>query len=115
MNQVSINPKIGLSFDSALKSFLRQDPDVVVIGEIRDLETADTAIRAAQTGHLVLSTLHTNSATETLARLHYMGIAHFNIATAISLVVAQRLARRLCVHCKKLVEVPSHSLLQMGF
>lgn len=115
VNQVSINPKIGLSFDSALKSFLRQDPDVVVIGEIRDLETADTAIRAAQTGHLVLSTLHTNSATETLARLHYMGIAHFNIATAISLVVAQRLARWLCVHCKKLVEVPSHSLLQMGF
>lgn len=114
VNQVSINPKIGLSFDSALKSFLRQDPDVVVIGEIRDLETADTAIRAAQTGHLVLSTLHTNSATETLARLHHMGIAHFNIATAISLVVAQRLARRLCVHCKKLVEVPSHSLLQMG-
>ncbi len=115
VNQVSINPKIGLSFDSALKSFLRQDPDVVVIGEIRDLETADTAIRAAQTGHLVLSTLHTNSATETLARLYHMGIAHFNIATAISLVVAQRLARRLCIHCKKLVEVPSHSLLQMGF
>lgn len=115
VNQVSINPKIGLSFDAALKSFLRQDPDVVVIGEIRDLETANTAIRAAQTGHLVLSTLHTNSATETLARLHHMGITHFNIATAISLVVAQRLARRLCVHCKKHVDVPSHSLLQMGF
>ncbi|SJM70415.1 Type II secretion system protein E [Psychrobacter piechaudii] len=115
VNQVSINPKIGLSFNTALKSFLRQDPDVIVIGEIRDLETADSAIRAAQTGHLVLSTLHTNSATETLARLHHMGVADFNIATAISLVVAQRLARRLCVHCKKRVDVPSHSLLQMGF
>lgn len=115
VNQVSINPKIGLSFDTVLKSFLRQDPDVVVIGEIRDLETANSAIRAAQTGHLVLSTLHTNSATETLARLHHMGIADFNIATAISLVVAQRLARRLCVHCKKHVAVPSPSLLQMGF
>ena len=115
VNQVSINPKIGLSFHTALKSFLRQDPDVIVIGEIRDLETADSAIRAAQTGHLVLSTLHTNSATETLARLHHMGVADFNIATAISLVVAQRLARRLCVHCKKRVDVPTHSLLQMGF
>lgn len=115
VNQVSINPKIGLSFDTVLKSFLRQDPDVVVIGEIRDLETANSAIRAAQTGHLVLSTLHTNSATETLARLHHMGIADFNIATAISLVVAQRLARRLCIHCKKHVAVPSPSLLQMGF
>ena len=115
INQVSINPKIGLSFDTVLKSFLRQDPDVVVIGEIRDLETANSAIRAAQTGHLVLSTLHTNSATETLARLHHMGIADFNIATAISLVVAQRLARRLCIHCKKHVAVPSPSLLQMGF
>ena len=115
VNQVSINPKIGLSFNTALKSFLRQDPDVIVIGEIRDLETANSAIRAAQTGHLVLSTLHTNSATETLARLHHMGVADFNIATAISLVVAQRLARRLCVHCKKRVDVPTHSLLQMGF
>lgn len=115
VNQVSINPKIGLSFNTALKSFLRQDPDVIVIGEIRDLETADSAIRAAQTGHLVLSTLHTNSATETLARLHHMGVADFNIATAISLVVAQRLARRLCIHCKRRIDVPTHSLLQMGF
>lgn len=115
VNQVSINSKIGLSFHTALKSFLRQDPDVIVIGEIRDLETADSAIRAAQTGHLVLSTLHTNSATETLARLHHMGVADFNIATTISLVVAQRLARRLCVHCKKRIDVPTHSLLQMEF
>ena len=115
INQVSVNPKIGLSFDTALKSFLRQDPDVVMVGEIRDLETADTAIRAAQTGHLVLSTLHTNSAAETLTRLHHMGIASFNIATAISLVVAQRLARRLCEHCKKRADFPKLSLLQMGF
>ncbi|WP_296402444.1 ATPase, T2SS/T4P/T4SS family [Psychrobacter sp.] len=115
INQVNVNLKIGLNFDVALKSFLRQDPDVVMIGEIRDLETADTAIRAAQTGHLVLSTLHTNSAAETLARLHHMGIALFNIATAISLVVAQRLARRLCDYCKKPTYLPSTSLQQMGF
>ena len=115
INQVSVNSKIGLSFDMALKSFLRQDPDVVMVGEIRDLETADTAVKAAQTGHLVLSTLHTNSAGETLSRLHHMGIAHFNIATSISLVVAQRLARRLCLYCKKPSNLPETSLLQMGF
>ena len=115
INQVSVNNKIGLNFDAALKSFLRQDPDVIMVGEIRDLETANSAIRAAQTGHLVLSTLHTNSATETLARLHHMGLADFNIATSLSLIVAQRLARRLCPLCKRQIQLPSSSLLQMGF
>lgn len=115
INQVSVNNKIGLNFDAALKSFLRQDPDVIMVGEIRDLETANSAIRAVQTGHLVLSTLHTNSATETLARLHHMGLADFNIATSLSLIVAQRLARQLCPHCKRQIQLPSSSLLQMGF
>ena len=115
INQVTVNPKVGLSFAVALKSFLRQDPDVLMVGEIRDFETADTAIKAAQTGHLVLSTLHTNSAAETLTRLHHMGVAYFNIATAISLVVAQRLARCLCRHCKIPCVVPEVSLIEIGF
>ncbi|WP_434352900.1 type IV-A pilus assembly ATPase PilB [Psychrobacter sp. HD31] len=115
VNQVNINPKVGLSFASALRSFLRQDPDVVMVGEIRDLETAETAIMAAQTGHLVLSTLHTNSALETITRLKNMGVASFNIATSVSLIIAQRLARRLCEHCKAPANIPPASLLEMGF
>lgn len=115
INQVNVNTKVGLTFAAALKSFLRQDPDIVMVGEIRDLETADTAIKAAQTGHLVLSTLHTNSAPETLTRLHHMGVPYFNIATSIKLVVAQRLARRLCNRCKQPTEVPKISLLELGF
>ena len=101
INQVNVNPKQGLDFAQALRSFLRQDPDVIMVGEIRDLETAEIAIKAAQTGHLVLSTLHTNSAAETLTRLHNMGIQGFNIATSVNLIIAQRLARKLCSHCKK--------------
>src|SRR5437868_15369030 len=93
--------KIGLNFAEALRSFLRQDPDIIMVGEIRDLETAEIAIKAAQTGHLVLSTLHTNSAPETLTRLMNMGVPSFNIATSVSLIIAQRLARRLCAICKK--------------
>ncbi|MDI9818230.1 MULTISPECIES: type IV-A pilus assembly ATPase PilB [unclassified Legionella] len=104
INQVNINPKTGLTFAKTLRSFLRQDPDVLMIGEIRDLETAEIAIKAAQTGHLVLSTLHTNSATETLTRLMNMGIAPYNIASSISLLISQRLVRRLCDHCKRLQE-----------
>ncbi len=100
INQTTINPKIGLTFASALRTFLRQDPDIIMIGEIRDFETADIAIKAAQTGHLVLSTLHTNSAVETLARLTNLGISSFNIATSFSLLVAQRLVRKLCDFCK---------------
>lgn len=101
INQVHVNPKIGLTFSTVLRTFLRQDPDVIMVGEIRDLETAEITIRAAQTGHLVLSTLHTNSAAETITRLCNMGIASFNLASAISLIIAQRLVRRLCSHCKK--------------
>lgn len=115
INQVNVNNKVGLTFASALKAFLRQDPDVVMVGEIRDLETAEIAIKAAQTGHMVLSTLHTNSAPETLTRLRNMGVASFNIATSVNLVIAQRLARRLCKVCKKPVDIPAHSLLEMGF
>ncbi|WP_230658727.1 type IV-A pilus assembly ATPase PilB [Psychrobacter sp. I-STPA10] len=115
INQVNVNPKVGLTFASALKSFLRQDPDIVMVGEIRDLETAEIAIKAAQTGHMVLSTLHTNSAPETLTRLRNMGVASFNIATSVNLVIAQRLARRLCKNCKKPTTVPKPSLLEMGF
>lgn len=100
MNQVSINPKVGLTFSKALPSFLRQDPDVIMVGEIRDVETADIAIKAAQTGHLVFSTLHTNSAIETLTRLLNMGISRANLATSVSMIVAQQLARTLCIHCK---------------
>lgn len=115
INQVNVNNKVGLTFASALKAFLRQDPDIVMVGEIRDLETAEIAIKAAQTGHMVLSTLHTNSAPETLTRLRNMGVASFNIATSVNLVIAQRLARRLCKVCKKPTEAPRQSLLEMGF
>lgn len=115
INQVNVNHKVGLTFSAALKSFLRQDPDIIMVGEIRDLETAEIAIKAAQTGHMVLSTLHTNSAPETLTRLRNMGVPSFNIATSVNLVIAQRLARRLCVHCKQVVEIPRPSLLEMGF
>ncbi|WP_040624749.1 type IV-A pilus assembly ATPase PilB [Moraxella macacae] len=115
INQVNVNNKVGLTFASALKAFLRQDPDIVMVGEIRDLETAEIAIKAAQTGHMVLSTLHTNSAPETLTRLRNMGVASFNIATSVNLVIAQRLARRLCKVCKKPTEVPRQSLLEIGF
>jgi type IV pilus assembly protein PilB len=115
VNQVNVNPKAGLDFASALRAFLRQDPDVIMVGEIRDLETANIAIKAAQTGHLVLSTLHTNDAPQTLSRLVNMGVAPFNIASAVSLIIAQRLARRLCEHCKTLDNIPKEALLQEGF
>ena len=115
INQVNVNARVGLDFAAALRSFLRQDPDVVMVGEIRDLETAQIAIKAAQTGHLVLSTLHTNSAAETLTRLANMGVPSFNIATSVSLIIAQRLARRLCVQCKVPAEIPEHTLKEVGF
>jgi type IV pilus assembly protein PilB len=115
INQVNVNNKVGLDFASALRSFLRQDPDVVMVGEIRDLETAQIAIKAAQTGHLVLSTLHTNSAAETLTRLANMGVPAFNIATSVSLIIAQRLARRLCSNCKQPAEIPEEALRESGF
>ncbi|MBV4523520.1 type IV-A pilus assembly ATPase PilB [Pseudomonas sp. SWRI74] len=115
INQVNVNPKQGMDFAQALRSFLRQDPDVIMVGEIRDLETAEIAIKAAQTGHLVLSTLHTNSAAQTLTRLHNMGIQGFNIATSVSLIIAQRLARKLCSHCRVPVEIPRETLLKEGF
>ncbi|HSI43671.1 MAG TPA: type IV-A pilus assembly ATPase PilB [Methylotenera sp.] len=115
INQVNVNDKQGLTFAAALKSFLRQDPDIIMIGEIRDLETADMAIKAASTGHMVLSTLHTNDAPSTLTRLLNMGVAPFNIASAVSLITAQRLARRLCKSCKVPIEVPKQALLDVGF
>jgi type IV pilus assembly protein PilB len=115
INQVNVNPRQGLDFAQALRSFLRQDPDVIMVGEIRDLETAEIAIKAAQTGHMVLSTLHTNSAAETLIRLQNMGIPGFNIATAVHLIIAQRLARKLCSQCKKATEIPEETLLKEGF
>ncbi|MBO2580728.1 type IV-A pilus assembly ATPase PilB [Shewanella algae] len=115
VNQVHINPKAGLTFASALRSFLRQDPDVVMVGEIRDLETAEIAIKAAQTGHLVLSTLHTNSSAETLTRLLNMGVPGYNIASSVNLIIAQRLARRLCPECRQPEDIPEHELLQLGF
>ena len=115
INQVQINLKIGLSFAKALRSFLRQDPDVIMVGEVRDLETAEIAIKAAQTGHLVLSTLHTNSAIETITRLQNMGIASYNLASAISLVIAQRLLRKLCSHCKIKEQIPANELQKQGF
>ena len=115
INQVQVNPKVGLDFATALRAFLRQDPDVLMVGEIRDFETADAAMKAAQTGHLVLSTLHTNSAAATLTRLSNMGVAAFNLATSVTLIVAQRLARRLCRHCKHPVAVPARTLLEEGF
>ena len=107
-------PKIGLDFASALRAFLRQDPDVVMVGEIRDLETAEIAVKAAQTGHLVLSTVHTNSAAETLTRLANMGVSSFNIASAVSLIIAQRLARKLCMHCKEPIDIPHEALRKEG-
>ena len=115
VNQVNVNEKAGLTFAAALKSFLRQDPDVIMVGEIRDLETADIAIKAAQTGHLVLSTLHTNDAPTTLTRMRNMGIAPFNIASSVILITAQRLARRLCVNCKAPADIPHETLLEAGF
>ena len=115
INQVNVNPKVGLTFASALKAFLRQDPDVIMVGEIRDLETAEIAIKAAQTGHLVLSTLHTNDAPKTLTRLVDMGVKPYAIATSVSLIIAQRLARRLCDNCKEIKEIPREALEKEGF
>lgn len=115
INQVNVNPRAGLSFSSALRSFLRQDPDIVMVGEIRDLETAEIGVKAAQTGHLVLSTLHTNSAPETLSRMVNMGVPAFNLATSVSLIIAQRLARRLCPHCKTELDIPPEALVEMGY
>ncbi|MCG4452031.1 type IV-A pilus assembly ATPase PilB [Pseudomonas sp. MMS21-TM103] len=115
INQVNVNPKQGMDFTAALRAFLRQDPDIIMVGEIRDLDTASIAIKAAQTGHMVMSTLHTNSAAETLTRLRNMGVPSFNIATSVSLIIAQRLARKLCVHCKKEVQIPHEALLEEGF
>jgi type IV pilus assembly protein PilB len=115
VNQVQVNPRAGLTFASALKAFLRQDPDVVMVGEVRDLETAEIAIKAAQTGHLVLSTLHTNSAPETLTRLLNMGVPSYNVASSVSLIIAQRLARRLCSQCKQQEVLPEQELLKQGF
>ncbi|CAM3398307.1 type IV-A pilus assembly ATPase PilB [Polaromonas hydrogenivorans] len=115
VNQVSMNEKAGMTFPVALKAFLRQDPDIIMVGEIRDVETADIAIKAAQTGHLVLSTLHTNDAPTTLTRMRNMGIAPFNIASSVILITAQRLARRLCPHCKTPIDIPRETLLEAGF
>src|SRR5437867_3679668 len=115
VNQVNVNEKAGLTFASALRAFLRQDPDIIMVGEIRDLETADIAIKAAQTGHLVLSTLHTNDAPTTLLRLLNMGVAPFNIASSVILITAQRLGRKLCTQCKRPEDIPPEALLQAGF
>jgi type IV pilus assembly protein PilB len=115
VNQVNINPKVGLTFAAAMRAFLRQDPDVIMVGEIRDLETAEIAIKAAQTGHLVLSTLHTNDAQQTLTRLVDMGVKPYAIATSISLIIAQRLARKLCNQCKQPLDIPAEALLKEGF
>jgi len=115
VNQVNVNAKVGLTFAAAMRAFLRQDPDVIMVGEIRDLETAEIAIKAAQTGHLVLSTLHTNDAPQTLSRLVDMGVKPYAIATSVSLIIAQRLARRLCAQCKQPMDVPKEALLKEGF
>ncbi len=115
VNQVNVNPKVGLTFASALRAFLRQDPDVIMVGEVRDLETAEIAIKAAQTGHLVLSTLHTNDAPQTLTRMVDMGVKPYAIATSVSLIIAQRLARRLCPNCKGSLTLPPEALLKEGF
>jgi len=115
VNQVNVNEKAGLSFATALKAFLRQDPDIIMVGEIRDIETADISIKAAQTGHLVLSTLHTNDAPTTLTRMRNMGIAPFNIASSVILITAQRLARRLCPQCKQPADIPHQALLDAGY
>lgn len=115
INQVIINSKAGLDFATILRGFLRQDPDIIMIGEIRDFETADIALKAAQTGHLVLATLHTNSAADTLTRLLNMGVARYNLTSSISLIIAQRLARKLCEHCKYVQNIPRETLIQEGF
>lgn len=115
VNQVNVNEKAGLTFATALRAFLRQDPDIIMVGEIRDLETADISIKAAQTGHLVLSTLHTNDAPSTLTRMRNMGIPAFNIASSVILITAQRLARKLCPNCKTPADIPRESLLESGF
>ncbi len=115
VNQVNVQPKIGLDFAATLRAFLRQDPDVIMVGEIRDLETAEIAVKAAQTGHLVLSTLHTNDGPQTLTRLANMGIPPYNIASSVSLIIAQRLARRLCPHCRQIDDLPRAALLEEGF
>jgi type IV pilus assembly protein PilB len=115
VNQVNVNPKQGMTFEYALKAFLRQDPDVILVGEIRDLETASIAVKAAQTGHMVMSTLHTNSCAETITRMRNMGLPSFAIATSINLIIAQRLARRLCKACKAPVEISKDVLLAQGF
>ncbi len=115
INQVNVNDKVGMTFAAALKAFLRQDPDIIMVGEIRDLETAEIAIKAAQTGHMVMSTLHTNDAPQTLTRLMNMGVPPFNIATAVSLIIAQRLGRRLCTSCKTVEDLPEKVLLEEGF
>ena len=115
INQVNVNEKVGLTFESALRAFLRQDPDIIMVGEIRDLQTAEIAIKAAQTGHMVMSTLHTNDAPLTLARLVNMGVPPFNISSAVSLIIAQRLARRLCNNCKEKVDIPHPALEEEGF
>ena len=115
INQCNVNPKVGLGFAEALRSFLRQDPDIIMVGEIRDLETAEISIKAAQTGHMVMSTLHTNSAAETITRLMNMGVPPFNVATSVSLIIAQRLARRLCSECKEPADIPKETLIAEGF
>jgi type IV pilus assembly protein PilB len=115
VNQVNVNAKVGLTFAAAMRAFLRQDPDVIMVGEIRDLETAEIAIKAAQTGHLVLSTLHTNDAPSTLTRMIDMGVKPYAIATSVSLIIAQRLARRLCPNCKQHADIPKEALLKEGF
>jgi type IV pilus assembly protein PilB len=115
INQCHVNPKVGLTFANALRSFLRQDPDIIMVGEIRDLETAEIAIKAAQTGHMVMSTLHTNSAAETITRLLNMGVPPFNLATSVNLIIAQRLARRLCKECKEPADIPREALIKEGF
>ena len=115
INQVNVNDKVGLTFSAALKAFLRQDPDIIMVGEIRDITTAEIAIKAAQTGHMVMSTLHTNDAPQTLARLVNIGVAPYNIANSVNLIIAQRLARRLCKHCKVVEDVPQEALIKEGF
>lgn len=115
INQVNVNSRVGLNFAEALRSFLRQDPDIIMVGEIRDLETAEIAIKAAQTGHMVMSTLHTNSAAETITRMLNMGVPAFNLATSVNLIIAQRLARRLCTSCAEPADIPKEALLEQGF
>jgi type IV pilus assembly protein PilB len=115
VNQVNVNPKVGLTFAAALKAFLRQDPDVILVGEIRDLDTAEIALKAAQTGHLVMSTLHTNDAPQTIVRMMNMGIPAYNLASTLTLIIAQRLARGLCKHCKRPANIPREELLRNGF